>query len=411
MDTENLKKNFEEIQNLIHNFKEANDSTQNKNQELNNKIDKMTDDLTAKMEVYNTKIQALEAVANQPVVSEKEKNEKQIKEINENSHNFMKNGGHQTYNDYCNFNKIEKNAMSVDSDPDGGYLVLPTYDSIRKTREFETSPMRQLASIMTINSDRLVIPVDYDEASASRVGERGSRTDTDTPQIGQIEIPVHEMYAQQKVTQKLIDDIGMNIESWLSSKVADKFIRTENTEFVSGTTALEAQGFLTYSAWTTNTTASQVGIFEHGKIEQVNSTSAGAFTADGLLLIQNSLLEVYQANAHWMTKRHSFGQIMKLKDGEGNYLFNRALDMRVGKPFDLLGAPVLFANDMPTIASNALALAYGDFRAGYQIVDRKGVTLLRDPYTSKPYVIFYYTKRSGGAVVNFEAIKIQKLAA
>ena len=405
MEGQEIKRNFEEVLNNIHNFKSDFNSIKEESATEKAKFEKQLNDIAKGMEEHNNKIKMIEALSENRAKDEEKNELNKKKEANKHFNAFIRTSGKMDINEFCERKGIELNAMSVDSDPDGGYLVLPTYDSIRKTREFETSPIRQVANVMNISSDRLIVPVDYDEVTASWVGERSTRLATDTAQLGQIEIPVHEIYALQNLTQQIIDDAKIDVESQAAKEAGEKFARKENTAFVSGNGVAQPLGFLSYSAWTTN------GTFEHGKIEQINSGSSGAFTANGLLDLQNGLLEIYQPKAVFIVKRASFGAIMKLVDGEDNYLFNRALNNNVGRPFDLLGAPVMFASDMPTAAANSLSLVYGDFNAGYQIVDRSGVRILRDPYSNKPYVQLYQYKRVGGGVVNFEAIKIQKLAA
>lgn len=294
---------------------------------------------------------------------------------------------------------FESKALSVGSDPDGGYLVpAATAEKIVK-RIFETSPIRTVASVMEIGSDRVEFLVDKDEAETGGwVAETGVRAETATPQLAKHTIAVHEQYAEPRASQKLLDDSAIDAEAWLMEKVADKFARTENAAFVAGDGAGKPRGFLTYPAGT-----------GWEEIEQLNSGAAAGLTADGLIDLQNALKPAYQANAAWLMKRASVREIRKLKDLDGQYLWQPGLGQ--GEPALLLGHPIVMADDMPGVAANALALAYGDFRSGYQIVDRIGIRVLRDPFTAKPQVKFYTTKRVGGDVVNFEAIKLQKIAA
>jgi len=292
-------------------------------------------------------------------------------------------------------------TMSVNSDPDGGYLVIPTLGGTITTLVRETSPMRQLASVQTISSDSLEYMLDNDEASAGWVGETQARPETNTPRLSKLVIPVNEIYAMPKATQKLIDDAAVDIEAWLAAKVAQKFARMENTAFMSGDGVLQPRGILTYTAGTS--IGSQ-------QIEQIVSGSASAFGYDGLVNLQSALKEEYQGNASWLVNRLGFGNLLLLKDGNGTPIFNMQYDMRIGLQRSVLGAPLYFATDMPTVATNALAAAYGDFKAAYQIVDRTGIRILRDPFTDKPFVKFYTTKRVGGAVVNYEAVKIMKIS-
>ncbi len=409
MDLVELQKKQEEALSVIAQFKnehsEALKKNEEKSAELNQKLDKMVDAVAEVVELKN-KIAALETMANGSKGSNNE--DKEVKQKSEHFESFLKKGMSHAcdFSDFCEAKSIDIKSMSVGSEPNGGYLVIPQFDTIRKTREFETSPIRQIANVISISGNQLDIPVDEDQAtSGGWVGEVGARSESATPQVKKISIIAHEQYAMPYASQTILDDAGVNVEQWLGEKVADILGRTENTAFVSGNGVASPRGFLTYSAWASN------GIYEYNKIEQVNSGSATTVTTGGLIDLQNSLKEYYQPRAKWLMKRSTFGAVMKLVDGTGAYLFNRALDMNVGKPFSLLGSSLMFADDMPALGANALSVAYGDFQSGYQIVDRLGVRVLRDPFSAKPYVIFYTTKRVGGGVVNFEAIKIGKCAA
>jgi HK97 family phage major capsid protein len=295
----------------------------------------------------------------------------------------------------------ELKALSVGSDPNGGYLVQPEMGGIIQTKVFETSPMRSLATVQTIGGLSYEYVIDNDEAGSGWVGETGTRSTTTTPTLGKITITAHELYANPKATQTVLDDASIDMEAWLAGKVAEKFARDEATAFVSGSGIAKPRGFLSYTAGT-DITAEQ--------IEQVVSGTSGAFTYDGLIDLQNALKEPYQANATFLVRRATNAYLMKLKDGQGHPIFNMTFDKNVGVQPTIMGKSVAFAADMPAVASSALAAAYGDFREGYLIVDRIGIRILRDPYSDKPYVAFYTTKRVGGAVKNFEAIKLQKLA-
>jgi HK97 family phage major capsid protein len=298
----------------------------------------------------------------------------------------------------------ELKDMTVNIDAQGGYLVLPTFGGVITTQMFETSPMRQLATVQPVSTAEWEVILDFNEAGAGLVGEVSSRPATATPNFGKIVIPTHEFYANAFCSQKVLDDAAVNLEAWLASKVADKIGRVENTQFISGDGSVGPKGILTYASGT------NLGL---SQIEQVNSGSSGAFTYDGIAALQASLKEPYQANATWLTKRSSFGAIMRLKSGiasDNTPIFNMMYDKNNGVETTILTRPLRFADDMPVAGANSLSLAYGDFRTAYVIVDRLGFNTLRDPYTSKPFVQFYTTKRTGGAVVNFEAIKLQRLA-
>lgn len=293
---------------------------------------------------------------------------------------------------------IEAKALSVGSDPDGGYLV-PTAVSDRIiTQVYESSPIRQEATVETIGTDALEIPNDLGEFDSGWVGETESRGDTGTSQIGVQRIPVHEIYAKPKATQKLLEDASVNIEAWLGRKVSDRFSRVEASAFVNGNGIKKPRGYLTYPAGTSGQ-----------KIEQVISGAATAVTTDGLINLMIALKDYYAAGAVWMMRRATVGAVMLLKGGDGQYIWRPGLE--AGKPSILLGHPVRQAADMPAVGAGALSIAFGNFREGYTIVDRLGITVLRDPFSAKPFVEFYSRKRVGGDVVNFEAIKLLKIAA
>lgn len=293
---------------------------------------------------------------------------------------------------------LEKKALSVTNDVDGGYLVTPQMSATIAKSVFETSPMRQLAGVETISSDSLEMIEDTDEAAAGWSTETGIVSDTDTPQIGKKTIAVHELYAQPKATQKLIDDSSIDIEAWLAGKLVDVFSRKENTAFVNGDGTGKPRGILTYAAGTA-----------WGEIEQIASGTSATITADGIVKLYYALKEDYATRATFLMSRASVQQVRLLKEATTNqYLWQPGLS--AGAPDTLLGLPVMQAADMPTPAADSLSVAVADFKRAYQIVDRTGIRILRDPYTEKPFVKFYSTKRVGGDVVNFEAVKLLKLA-
>jgi len=263
-----------------------------------------------------------------------------------------------------------------------------------------------VANIVTIGTDRLEGTRDLDEVTTGWVGETEERSETDSPQIGQYVIPVHEQYAEPRATQRLLDDAMFDVDEWLAGKIADKFARMENTAFINGDGEGKPKGFLTYDGGTPDTQNFSV-------IERVLSGAAGDFAAsdpgDALINLVYSLKAVYRGGAVFMMKRATLAEVRKLKDGDGNYLYHP--DFQGGTGGMLLGFPVIEAEDMPEMAADSLSIAFGNFHAGYQIVDRQGLHILRDNLTAKPFVKFYTTKRVGGDVVNFEAIKLMKFAA
>lgn len=294
-------------------------------------------------------------------------------------------------------NEMEIKALSSDSDEDGGLLITPQMSSEVVKKIFETSPMRQYASVQTISTSSLEILQDLDEAGAGWVGEVEARPETTTPKLNMIEIPVHELYAEPKATQRLLDDASINMEAWLAEKVADRFARLENASFVAGDGVKKAKGFLSYAAGTA-----------FGQIQQVNSGVSGDITGDSMIELLYSLKAGYKPNAKFFMNRDLIKKARLLKDNDDRYLWAPGLDGQTAG--SILGYEIVEFQDMPVAAANALAVAFGDMRQAYQIVDRIGIRVLRDPFTAKPFIKFYTTKRVGGGVKNFEAIKLLKLA-
>ena len=300
----------------------------------------------------------------------------------------------------------EVKAMSVGSDPDGGYFVTPDVTGRIVKKVYETSPMRQICSVQPISSDKLEGIEDLAEAGAGYAGETATSGDTTTPNVGKWSIPVYWLDTEPKTTQQLLDDAAVDVEAWLAGKVADKLGRFENAEFVAGSTG-KIRGITSY------TTAADTGSgVTWGQLGHVVSGGSGAFAssnpADAIFSLMGLLKEAYLGNARFLTSRAVITLMRKFKDTTGQYLWQPSLAM--GNPEMFAGYPITRAEDMPTLASGSLSLAFGDFSAGYQIVDRNGIRVLRDPYTNKPFVKFYTTKRTGGGVVNFEAIKLMKFA-
>ncbi|MBT5551705.1 MAG: phage major capsid protein [Nitrospina sp.] len=293
----------------------------------------------------------------------------------------------------------EIKLLATDSDPDGGYWMTSEISNQAIKKVFETSPMRNVATVENISTDALEIPEDINEADSGWTSERSARTETSTPQIGVRRIPVHELYAMPKATQTLLDDSRIDVESWLSMKIADKMARIENSAFINGDGSGKPRGILTYSAGGTNP----------GQVQQINSQGASALTADGLRALFYALKSPYIPNARWMMSRSAIEEVSKLKDSSGGYIWQPGF--QEGEPQTLLGHPIERMEDMPQVAANSLSVAFGDFRQAYTIVDRFGLRVLRDPFSSKPFVLFYTTKRTGADVTNFEAFAIQKTAA
>lgn len=302
----------------------------------------------------------------------------------------------------------ERKAMSAGSDPDGGYLLPASTQGRMVTKLYEQSIMRQLADVQTISTDKIEGVVDDDEADAGWVSELGSRSDSGTPQVRRWEIQAHELYAMPKISQKLIDDAATDVEGWLAGKVADKFGRVEGTAFWAGTGVGQPRGLAAYT-----TVATADGTRAWGQFEHVLSGANGAFHTtqfDPIHDLMGAIKDHFLPNSQFVMRRSVRTAARKLKESTTNrYLWEPG--MQVGAPERLNGYPVRVDEYMPALATGSLSLAFGDFRQAYTIVDRLGVRTLRDPYTAKPYVVFYSTKRTGGGAMNFEAVKFLKFSA
>ena len=301
-------------------------------------------------------------------------------------------------------------TMSVASDPSGGYWVTPDTRGRMVKKIHESTPMRQLASVVVIGSDMLEGPIDNDEGDAAWVGETGTRSQTDTPQIGMWQIPVHELYAYPKVTQKLLEDSKINVEAWLADKSTSKFSRKENAAHLNGDGAQKPRGILNYDF-----VATADDTRPWGKFQYVKSGKSGAFAdadpADKLIDLIFEVKAAYRQNADFLMARRTMAAVRKLKNGTGDYLVD--LRLRDGALVEsIFGFPVTDGEDMPAFSTaNALGILFGDFAEAYTIVDRLGVSVVRDNITQPGFVKYHMRKRTGGGAVNFEAIKGFKFAA
>jgi HK97 family phage major capsid protein len=295
------------------------------------------------------------------------------------------------------YSDADRKALSVGSDLDGGFFIRPVWSNRIITKIFETSPIRQLATVDTVTGPELKYPVDISEANCGWTGETQSRATTSTPVVNEKSIIAQELYALPKATQSLLEDAGIDVEAWLMDKVASKMARVEATAFVLGNGIAMPRGLWTYPNG-----------LNWGQVQQVGSGSSGAFTLTGLTNIVGQLKEPYHPGARWLMQRASVPAIMLLTDGNGRYVFQPIFSMGYNNA-PLLGYPITYAADVPSIGAGALAAGFGDFKEAYTILDRLGISLLRDPYLYKPFVGFYTRKRVGGDVLNFEAYKLQVL--
>lgn len=295
-----------------------------------------------------------------------------------------------------------KAKLNTGSDPDGGYLIPQEMDATIARVLGTVSVMRQIARVQPVSTDEYKMLVNMGGAGSGWVGEESARAETSTPTLRELKIVSGEIYANPAITQRSLDDSAIDIAAWLSAEVATTFAEQEGAAFISGNGVNKPRGLLSYD---TVANASYVW----GKLGFVVTGAAADFAssnpADAIISLYYGLKAGYRNGASFLTSDAVVGSIRKFKDGQGNYLWSPpTADM----PGAILGKPVYTDDNMPALAANAFPLAFGDFSRGYMITDRFGTRVLRDPYTNKPNVMFYTTKRVGGGVTNFEAIKLLK---
>lgn len=301
-----------------------------------------------------------------------------------------------------------KAKLTTQSDPDGGYLVPEetetTIDRILGT----VSVLRSLSRVVTISTDTYKKLVNMGGATSGWVGEEDERPNTATPTLREIVVNVAEIYANPYATQTLLDDARVDIAQWLGDEVSIEFAEQEGKAFISGNGVKKPRGILSYATVANDS-------WDWGKIGYVPSGVAAALTdnthngADALIDLYYALKAGYRAGASWLLSDKVMGTVRKWKDGDGNYLW--APPQQSADVATILQKPVYTDDNMPAVAANSLPIAFGNWQRGYLIADRFGIRVLRDPFTAKPYVQFYTTKRVGGGVVNFEAFKLLKVAA
>ena len=301
-----------------------------------------------------------------------------------------------------------RNGMHSESDPDGGYVVTPQTSRTIQQRIFDVSPIARLARRITMGAgDVFEEPIDPSDIGAEWVGEREERPALTASKLKMLSIPLMEVYTLQPITQRLLDDSDINLGAWLEGKIADKFARTEGAAYVAGDGIKKPKGFLSYDM-----TTEKDGVRDWFKIQYVPTGAAAGFASsnpgDALIDLVYSLRAPYRPNARWLMNLATAGVIRKFKDGQGNYLWQNSAV--AGQPATLLGFPVELDEEMPNIGANAIGVAFGDFQQAYTIIERPGLRALRDPYTSKPNVLFYTYRRVGGGLHNGEAVKVLKFA-
>lgn len=301
----------------------------------------------------------------------------------------------------------ELKSMSTQVNADGGYLVAPQMEAGIRARLRRSSPVRQVANVVSLDGNSYDILVERGDAGAEWAGERAARSETDTPTVNRISIALHELSALPKVSQRLLDNATFDVEGWLTGYVADKFDRTEATAFVTGDGVNKPKGFLSYGKATGDDATRAVETLQY-RVTGASGAFATSGPADIFINTFYDLQSAYQANASWMMKNTTAAASATLKDGNGQYLIQSMFNTDGTFVRTIQGRPMYVADDMPAIGADAYAIAVGDFAAGYTIVDGKSITVLRDPYSAKPHVLFYTTKRVGGGLVEADAIKLIK---
>lgn len=302
--------------------------------------------------------------------------------------------------------RLEAKALSTGVSADGGYLVPQDTEFEIGRRLSQVSPIRAIAGNRQVSTTVYRKPFLITGAATGWVGETAARPQTDSPTLAELSFPTMELYAMPAATQPLLDDSAVNIDEWLASEIDTAFAEQEGTAFVNGDGTNKPKGFLAYgtvaeSSWT------------WGSLGYVLSGAAADFPvanpSDPLLDLVYAVKSGYRQNGTFVMNRRTQAEVRKMKDANGNYLWQPPA--QIGGQASLMGFPVVEAEDMPDVGANAFPIAFGDFRRGYLVVDRVGVRVLRDPYSAKPYVLFYVTKRVGGGVQDFDAIKLLKVAA
>lgn len=298
---------------------------------------------------------------------------------------------------------LEGKAMSTTVSADGGYLVDPETSANIASVLVSAASLRQVANVVNVEGTAYDVLIDQSDLASGWADETSATTETGTPTISRISIPLHELSALPKISQRLLDDSAFNIDEWMAGRVAEKFARAEAAAFITGDGVDKPTGILDHTAvddasWTWG----NLGYIFTGTSGDFDATNPG----DAIVDLAYALGAEYRANASFLMNSKTAGAVRKMKDGDGRFLWSDGL--AAGEPARLMGYPVLIAEDMPDVAADSFSMAFGDFSAGYTIAERPDTRILRDPFSAKPHVLFYATKRVGGDVSDFAAIKLLK---
>jgi HK97 family phage major capsid protein len=291
----------------------------------------------------------------------------------------------------------QSKSLTAGNDGEGGYLVSEPMQHHIQVQLMHRNAFRSLASVETISTDTLDLIEAHQHAASGWTTETAPRNETAAPRFQKRHIPVHEMYAQPQATQRLIDDAAIQIESWIEERIIDSFSRLESSSFLQGDGKDKPRGLLSYPEGS-----------EWGQVEHLKIKNPSELNGDALLKLQGLLETEWSSQASFLAHRTTIQALRYLKDNHGQYVW--AAGLASGQPATLFGRPIHEISDMPSLGSSRALVAYGDWKQAYQIVDRTGIHILRDPFTSKPFVKFYATKRVGGDVKNFRAFKVLSVA-
>ncbi|OZI31738.1 phage major capsid protein [Bordetella genomosp. 10] len=297
-----------------------------------------------------------------------------------------------------------QSALNKGADDQGGYLAPVEWDRTITDKLVEVSPMRQLAQVQPVTGAGFSKLFNMGGTASGWVGETAPRPNTGTGTFASLGFGWGEIYANPAATQQILDDAAINLEAWLAGEVQTEFSKQEGMAYIAGDGANKPFGILTYV-----TGGANAAKHPFGAITTVSSGAPNGITSDAIVDIIYDLPSAFTANARFAMNRKTQGAVRKLKDGQGNYLWQPSFV--AGQPATVAGFPVTEVPDMPDVAANAIPLLFGDFRRTYLILDRVGVRVLRDPYTNKPYVSFYTTKRVGGGVQNPEPMRAMVMSA
>ena len=304
--------------------------------------------------------------------------------------------------------EVELKSFAGNVPADGGYAVPKEIDAVIDATLKSISPIRAVANVVQVGSAGYRKLVTTNGVASGWASEVAARPTTATPTFNEIVPSFGELYANPAATQAMLDDAQFDVEAWLADEIASQFAKAEGTAFVNGDGVDKPKGFLTYTAVATGDATRGFG-----QLQYVPVGAASDFPAtnpqDKLLDLVHALRAPYRQGAVWVMNSATLAKIRKFKTSDGAFVWTPGLV--TGQPDTLLGYPVVESEDMPDIAANSMPIAFGNFRAGYLIAERSETNILRDPYSNKPYVNFYATKRIGGAVSNSEAIKLLKIAA